>query len=101
GRLVEAFATVPSPYELVVVGRLFDPPAAGPRVRFAGSVDRDTLRAFYAHAAALVVPSLYEGFGLPPLEAMATGIPVLVARAASLPEICGDAALYCDPRDVG
>jgi glycosyltransferase involved in cell wall biosynthesis len=101
GRLLEAFARVPAPYELVVVGRLFDQPAAGPRVRFAGSVDHDTLRAFYAHAAALVVPSLYEGFGLPPLEAMASGIPALVARAASLPEICGDAALYCDPRDVG
>jgi glycosyltransferase involved in cell wall biosynthesis len=100
GRLLEAFASVPEPYELVVVGRLFDPPTAIPRVRFAGSVDDDTLRAFYAHAAALVVPSLYEGFGLPPLEAMASGVPALVARAASLPEICGDAALFCDPYDV-
>jgi len=46
-----------------------------------------------------VTASLYEGFGLPPLEAMAAGCPCLVSEAGSLPEVCGDAALYCDPRD--
>jgi glycosyltransferase involved in cell wall biosynthesis len=46
-----------------------------------------------------VYPSWYEGFGLPPLEAMRAGCPVVVSRAASLPEICGDAALYFDPND--
>jgi glycosyltransferase involved in cell wall biosynthesis len=45
----------------------------------------------------LVFPSLYEGFGLPPLEAMACGCPVLCSNAASLPEVCGDAVLYFDP----
>jgi len=50
---------------------------------------------------ALVLPSLYEGFGLPPLEAMACGCPTIVSRAASLPEVCGDAAEYCDPLDSG
>jgi len=46
-----------------------------------------------------VYPSFYEGFGLPPLEAMACGCPVVVSRAASLPEVCGDAAVYVNPLD--
>lgn len=58
--------------------------------------DRE-LKALYSHALALVFPSHYEGFGLPPLEAMSCGCPVVAARSASLPEICGDAALYFDP----
>jgi glycosyltransferase involved in cell wall biosynthesis len=65
----------------------------------AGYVTDPELRALYENAACFVYPSLYEGFGLPPLEAMSCGCPTLVARAASLPEVCGDAALYCDPRD--
>lgn len=64
-----------------------------------GAVDDATLRALYEGAAGLVVPSLYEGFGLPPLEAMALGCPVAAARVASLPEVCGDAALWFDPHD--
>ncbi|MDF1544063.1 MAG: glycosyltransferase family 1 protein [bacterium] len=67
------------------------------RIQFAGYVSYDRLRAYYANAACLVFPSLYEGFGLPPLEAMAAGTPALVSDRASIPEICGDAALYCDP----
>ena len=66
----------------------------------AGSIDDEGLQRLVVEADALVLPSLYEGFGLPPLEAMAAGVPVLVSRAASLPEICGDAALYCDPHDT-
>ncbi len=64
----------------------------------AGPVSDPELKALYAQATALVFPSLYEGFGLPPLEAMACGCPVIAARAASVPEVCGDAALYFDPR---
>ena len=52
------------------------------------------------HADALFMPSLYEGFGLPPLEAMAAGTPVAASRAASIPEVCGEAALYFDPLNI-
>ena len=59
------------------------------------------LRALYRGAAALVYPSLYEGFGLPLLEAMASGTPVIASRAASIPEVLGDAGILLDPADVG
>src|SRR6187397_1707069 len=62
-----------------------------------GEIPASQLASLYRRAACLVYPSLYEGFGLPPLEAMACGCPVIVSRAASLPEVCGDAAIYCDP----
>jgi glycosyltransferase involved in cell wall biosynthesis len=62
-----------------------------------GRVSDAELRALYAHALCLVFPSRYEGFGLPPLEAMACGCPVVAAHAASVPEVCGDAALWFDP----
>jgi glycosyltransferase involved in cell wall biosynthesis len=67
------------------------------RVHFTGYLSDSLLNQWVAHAEALVFPSLYEGFGLPPLEAMACGCPVLCSNAASLPEVCGDAALYFDP----
>lgn len=69
----------------------------GADVRFTGRVSDAELHALYAGAACVVLPSLHEGFGLPALEAMAAGAPVVVARAGALPEICGDAALYVDP----
>ena len=60
-----------------------------------------SLRALYAGAACLAIPSLDEGFGLPAVEAMAVGCPVVAARAGALPEICrGDAAVLVDPRDT-
>jgi glycosyltransferase involved in cell wall biosynthesis len=62
-----------------------------------GHVSADELVALYRTAGCLVFPSLYEGFGLPPLEAMACGCPVACSSATSLPEICGDAAEYFDP----
>jgi glycosyltransferase involved in cell wall biosynthesis len=58
------------------------------------------LRGLYRAAGALAFPSLYEGFGLPLLEAMAEGLPALVGDAGALPELAGDAALLVDPRDV-
>ncbi len=66
----------------------------------AGFVSDGELKALYEHAACFLFPSLYEGFGLPPLEAMLCGCPVITSREASLPEVCGDAALYCDAHSV-
>jgi len=54
----------------------------------------------YKNARLLIYPSLYEGFGLSPLEAMACGCPIIVSNTTSLPEVCGDAAYYVDPLDV-
>jgi glycosyltransferase involved in cell wall biosynthesis len=76
--------------------------AAGVRqdVRFFGFVPEHTLAALYRLASVFAFPSLYEGFGLPPLEAMACGTPVLTSRISSLPEVVGDAALLVDPYSV-
>jgi glycosyltransferase involved in cell wall biosynthesis len=71
----------------------------GGRVLFAGYVDDDELPLWYNAAAALVMPSLYEGFGLPVVEALACGAPVAAADTSSLPETGGDVALYFDPHD--
>lgn len=65
-----------------------------------GYVSDGELRSLYENAALFAYPSFYEGFGLPPVEAMSCGCPVLVARSSSLPEACGDAAVYCDPSDI-
>lgn len=70
------------------------------RVKWLGYVSDEELRALYESAMCFVFPSLYEGFGIPPLEAMTCGCPVLAARAASIPEVCGDAAVYFDPRNA-
>lgn len=69
-------------------------------VRFLGFVSYETLRIFYRTAHIFVFPSLYEGFGLPPLEAMANGTPVLTSNVSSLPEVLGDAALLVNPENV-
>lgn len=67
---------------------------------FKGFIDDETLRAFYSKAALVAYPSLYEGFGLPPLEAMASGTPVITSDGSSIPEVVGEAALMIDPRSV-
>ena len=69
-------------------------------VRFLGYVSDGTLRILYRLASLFVFPSLYEGFGLPPLEAMASGTPVVTSNQSSLPEVTGDAAVLVDPYDV-
>ena len=69
------------------------------RIYIANYVDEETLASLYSGASAFVYPSVYEGFGLPVLEAMACGCPVICSRVASLPEVAGDAALYFSPHD--
>lgn len=69
-------------------------------ITYIGYVPDEDLGKLYGLATLFVYPSLYEGFGLPPLEAMACGCPVVVSNVASLPEVCGDAAYYVDPYNV-
>lgn len=71
-----------------------------PDIIFTGYISDQELFDLYRKAELFIYPSLYEGFGIPPLEAMACGCPVVVSRASSLPEICGNAAVYVDPLDV-
>jgi glycosyltransferase involved in cell wall biosynthesis len=68
-------------------------------LEFLGHVDDSSLRALYENAAAFIHPSFYEGFGIPPLEAMALGCPVIASNAAAIPEVCGAGAWYFDPED--
>ena len=75
------------------------PPESPDGVDVRGHISGDELVSLYQRATAVVFPSLYEGFGQPPLEAMACGAPVASSNAASLPEVCGDAALLFDPND--
>ncbi len=69
-------------------------------IHFKGFVNDHVLRDFYRNASLFVYPSLYEGFGLPPLEAMASGVPVVTTMTSSIPEVVGDAALMVSPYDV-
>lgn len=105
-RLLQAFADLPATLgcKLVLVGdgngRVFrdsqDLPNL-PNVLRTGRISDAELKALYQHATALVMPSLYEGYGLPAVEAMRLGCPVVAADAAALPEVCGGAALLVDP----
>ncbi|HEY3962051.1 MAG TPA: glycosyltransferase family 1 protein, partial [Gaiellaceae bacterium] len=100
-RLLAAFANVRSErpeLRLVLTGGDFGVTPEG--VEQLGFVSDAELASLYRRAAALVFPSLYEGFGQPPLEAMASGCPVTCSNAGSLPEITGDAARLFDPTDV-
>jgi glycosyltransferase involved in cell wall biosynthesis len=109
GRLVEAWRRLRAEgleHRLVLAGqdageglRLRAAVGAEP-LELTGYVSPERLDALMRGAALLVHPSLYEGFGLPLVEAMARGVPVAAARATALPEVAGDAAVYFDPRDV-
>lgn len=118
-RLVEAFAVLRNELEnhpefkdlrLIIIGdemwkhpqvrRMVIQTRMEPYVRFFGFVPFETLRIFYAAATAFVFPSLYEGFGMPPLEAMASGTPVVCSGISSLPEVVGDAAVLVNPENI-
>jgi len=109
--LIRAYAELPEwiqrEFSLVLVGPHGwgdgDPSARqklGNRVMVLNYVETQKLALIYNLASVFVYPSLYEGFGLPPLEAMACGCPAIVSRAASLPEVCADAAYYINPEDI-
>lgn len=111
-RMIEAFLSLRNQehLELHIVGAasdVFADPnlqhlASGdPRIRFLGWLNDSELIAQYQGAVAFVFPSVYEGFGIPPLEAQACGCPVVAANAASIPEVLQASALYFDPVDVG
>lgn len=110
GRLVRAWAGVGTDASLVIAGhwdsrypeakRLVEDLGLRDRVLFRQDVPSDDLPALVAGARVFVFPSVYEGFGLPPLEAMASGTPVICAQVSSLPELVDGAALLFDPLDV-
>lgn len=108
-RIVQAFAkaTVPKEVQLIFTGystrglrATISECAVAERVRFMGKVLETDLPSLYKGAVALLFPSLYEGFGLPVLEAMACGTPVITSDRTSLPEVAGDAAILVDPESV-
>ncbi|MDI6869838.1 MAG: glycosyltransferase family 1 protein [Bacillota bacterium] len=111
--LIKAFALISSvvPHKLVVIGNRdprYYPTLAeeaktngiSERIQFLDYVPYEELPGFYSQASLFVFPSLYEGFGLPPLEAMACGAPVIVSNTSSLPEVVGEAGLLVDPTRV-
>lgn len=110
-KLIESFSTLKSPnLQLVIVGRkgwMFEEILNAPKkygveekVKFIHDATDEDLPLFYKNAEMFVLPSLYEGFGLPILEAMQEGCPVITSNVSSLPEAGGDAALYVDPEDA-
>ncbi len=113
GRLLDAYASMDVDLPLVIVGKkgwlwedelgktgLLDSKTSRKTVKLLEYVSVESLRYLYRGAFCLVFPSLYEGFGLPPLEAMNFGCPVITSNVSCLPEICGSAALYVDPYSV-
>ena len=106
--LIQAFLRIsPAGYKLIIVGekntkvfKNFNLSDKSERIIFLKNIDDNKLIKLYSESTMFVYPSLLEGFGLPPLEAMACGCPTLVSNNSSLPEVCQDAALYCDPFNI-
>lgn len=107
--LVHAFDKIDDHTELHIVGDvgknfsdtgLFELIKKNKKIKLIGRVTDQELRLKYSNALCFAFPSIYEGFGIPPLEAQACGCPCLVSRVASLPEVYGDSVLYCDPYSI-
>ncbi len=105
--LIRSLDFLPPDIHLVLVGQqskwnawLSEAKKRKERVTVCGKVDNNTLNWLYRNAQLLIHPSYYEGFGLTPLEAMSNGCPVVSSNAASLPEVCGNAAIYVDPLSI-
>lgn len=113
--VIEAFEKLPKElgYDLVIVGNFFNLFSLSDKMKevlkrvknnkkiiFKEGLDDEALISEYNVSTVFIFPSFYEGFGLPPLEAMACGTPVITSNVSSMPEVCGDAALYADPYDV-
>lgn len=105
-RLYEAFCRAQTDKKLLVVGKqeskVFNSTAGNfsGKIMFTGAVDDKHLAELYRGSAAFLFPSLYEGFGIPPLEAQKSGVPVLASYAASLPEVLGDSVRYVNPYSI-
>ena len=101
-KTIEAFEKVKpgEDLKLVVAGEHFMEVEERRGVRFVGHVGDEDLSALYTGAAALVYPSLHEGFGIPVLDAMSVGTPVVTSNISSMPEVAGDAAVLVDPTDT-
>lgn len=98
--LLKAFLQLPKIYDLVMVVPKENLIKHHPRVHYFHNLSREELSFLYEKASLLVQPSLYEGFGLVPLEAMEKGCPVVASDHGSLPEVCKDAALYINPKSI-
>jgi glycosyltransferase involved in cell wall biosynthesis len=111
-RLIEAFEALPDEWSLVLAGaadgygaeqilsRIQMSPAKD-RIQVAGYVSAEELERLYARAAIFAFPSLDEGFGMPVLDAMARGVPVVTSNCSAMPDVAGDAALLVDPNETG
>lgn len=112
--VIKAFDQLPyDQYQLVIVGNfssnfhldkqtqdLLEKAKRNPNIEFKSHISDDELTLLYNESKLFLFPSFYEGFGLPPLESMACGTPVITSNLSSMPEVCGDAAIYIDPHSV-
>lgn len=112
--VIKAFAQLPyDHYRLVMVGNfssnfhldtitqdVLEKAKQNPNITFISNISNNELALLYNESKLFIFPSFYEGFGLPPLEAMACGTPVITSNLSSMPEVCGDAAMYVDPHNV-
>ena len=107
GRLIEAFAALENEWKLILAGstgyggaEILEAAKDNPRVTITGYVSNRELDQLYRRASIFAFPSLDEGFGIPVLEAMAHGLPVIASQSSAIPEVCGDAAILIDPENT-